>query len=153
MTRILAWTGFRVLVFRALAGSMALGLWVGGSGAGAAEPLDKDSCARLAVERQSLVNMGVENTMAKGPEWAKANLSGANLDLIKRFLVVSEQIKFRCRTEVADVAAKPVRRILVRKPRAAAPAAGKAVAAARRHKGAPAAKSVVKNAVDKATVN
>ena len=62
----------------------------------AAEPLDKDACGRLQAEKQTLMVLGVDKQFAKGPEWAKANLAGADLANIRRFLNVEEQLKFRC---------------------------------------------------------
>lgn len=60
------------------------------------EPLSEERCGRLQIERQALVALGVENNMAKGPEWAKVNLTDSDLNLIKRFISVSELLKFRC---------------------------------------------------------
>lgn len=64
-------------------------------GAGAM-PLDKQACADLALEKQGLQSLKVEEMMAKGPEWAAANLSQGDLNLIRRYIEVDELIKFRC---------------------------------------------------------
>jgi hypothetical protein len=61
-----------------------------------AAPLEKAECEKLKAEKKSLVVLGVEKNMAKGPEWVKANLEASQLDLIKRYLTVDEQLKFRC---------------------------------------------------------
>jgi hypothetical protein len=61
-----------------------------------AAPLEKEACDQLQTEKQSLVQQGVEKDMEKGPEWAKANLQPVRLDLVKRYIAVSEQLKFRC---------------------------------------------------------
>jgi hypothetical protein len=91
---------------RVLAGALLLGGAIAGANSGLAETLDKDACAKLTTERQSLATMGVEQNMAKGPKWASANLPASGLDLIKRYITIDEQIKFRCRAE--PVAAEPV---------------------------------------------
>jgi hypothetical protein len=92
MRRIRTGRGGRVLVCAVLLGGAACG-----ANFAFAEPLDKDACAQLAAERDSLTKMGVKDNMAKGPEWASANLPASGLDLIKRYITVEELIKFRCR--------------------------------------------------------
>lgn len=72
----------------------------------AAAPLDKEACDKLQTEKQSLTVMGVEKDMAKGAEWAKANMKPAQLDLVKRFITVDEQIKFRCHTAIIEARAE-----------------------------------------------
>lgn len=62
----------------------------------AAIPLDKETCAQLGQEKQGLETMKVRDLMVKGPEWASANLSLGDLNLIRRYIEVDEQIKFRC---------------------------------------------------------
>jgi hypothetical protein len=59
-------------------------------------PLDKQACEDLALERQGLVALKVEDLMAKGAEWAASHLSLGDLNLVRRFSEVDEQIKFRC---------------------------------------------------------
>ncbi len=59
-------------------------------------PLDKETCANLALEKQGLQSLKVEDMMAKGPDWASLNLSQGDLNLIRRYIEVDEQIKFRC---------------------------------------------------------
>jgi hypothetical protein len=61
-----------------------------------ATPLDADACNKLQTERQSLNVLGVDKYIAKGADWAKANLNAADLNLVKRYLDVYEQLKFRC---------------------------------------------------------
>lgn len=61
-----------------------------------AEPLDKDACGKLQVEKQAMLVLGVDKEFAKGPEWARNNLGQPELNLIKRYLTVEEQLKFRC---------------------------------------------------------
>jgi hypothetical protein len=61
-----------------------------------AAPLEKEECDRLRSEKQGLVVLGVDKEFAKGPDWAKANLGEAELNLLKRYLALDEQLKFRC---------------------------------------------------------
>jgi hypothetical protein len=61
-----------------------------------ASPLEKTECDKLQSEKQGLMVLGVDKEFAKGPDWAKANLGQAELNLLKRFLVLDEQLKFRC---------------------------------------------------------
>ena len=62
-----------------------------------AAPLDAESCAKLMNEHGQLEQAGVEADMAKGPEWAKANLLPEKLERIRRFIEIEEQLLFRCR--------------------------------------------------------
>jgi hypothetical protein len=62
-----------------------------------AAPLDAESCAKFMNEHGLLEQAGVEADMAKGPEWAKANLLPEKLDRIRRFIEIEEQLLFRCR--------------------------------------------------------
>jgi hypothetical protein len=66
-----------------------------------AKPLDKEACDTLQAEKLSLVVLGIDKEMAKGPDWAKANLAPARLDMVKRLLTVNEQMKFRCPSVIA----------------------------------------------------
>lgn len=61
-----------------------------------AAPLEKAECDRLQSEKQGLMVLGVDKEFAKGPDWAKANLGQAELNLLKRYLALDEQLKFRC---------------------------------------------------------
>ena len=72
----------------------ALSLELGGAALAAA--LDQEACAGLKTELLQLELAGVRVSMAKGPDWAKLNLSGDKLAQIKRLLEVEEQILFRC---------------------------------------------------------
>lgn len=78
-------------------GTGTIGLWVAllAMPAGAA-PLDADACTRLKQEQAGLVAGGAKGDMARGPDWAKANLSGDKLKQIERYIDVEEQILFRC---------------------------------------------------------
>ena len=61
-----------------------------------ATPLDADACAKLKIERGVLEQAGVRGNMAKGAEWAKANLSEDKLQQIKRVIDLDGQLLFRC---------------------------------------------------------
>jgi hypothetical protein len=67
-----------------------------GCGVAVAAPLDQDACARFKTELLQLELAGTRNDMAKGPEWAKVNLSADKLSQIKRLMEVEEQLLFRC---------------------------------------------------------
>ena len=85
--------------------SRSLLLLVALLGAGAAltqaqaTPLDAEACAKLMVEHGALENTGAEQTLLKGPEWAKANLTPDKINQIKRFIELEELIQFRCRSK------------------------------------------------------
>jgi Meckel syndrome type 1 protein len=76
-----------------LSGAAAVAL---GCGTLAAASLDQEACQRLKTELMQLELAGARSNMAKGPEWAKGNLSADKLGEIKRLLEVDEQILFRC---------------------------------------------------------
>ncbi|MDZ4791143.1 MAG: hypothetical protein SGJ17_08050 [Hyphomicrobiales bacterium] len=59
-------------------------------------PLDGKSCEELGVEQDALKALGVEGDMAKGHEWARANLAQNDLNMLRRFIEISERVKFRC---------------------------------------------------------
>ena len=82
----------RITRIGALLGALS---WVLG-GAAMAATLDQEACARLKTELMQLELAGVRVSMAKGPDWAKANLATDKLDQIKRLLELEEQILFRC---------------------------------------------------------
>jgi hypothetical protein len=64
-----------------------------------AASLDAETCARLQTEQGQLEDAGVEKDMAKGPEWAKANLGLEKLQRVQRFIEIEEQLLFRCRSK------------------------------------------------------
>lgn len=71
--------------------------------AASADPLDEAACQRLRTERQALIVLGIDKQVEKGAAWAKERLTVADLNLVKRYLDVFEQIKFRCDKVVALV--------------------------------------------------
>ncbi|HEY7643736.1 MAG TPA: hypothetical protein VH858_01740 [Hyphomicrobiales bacterium] len=71
------------------------------AGPAAATPLDEESCKKLQTERQGLAVLGVDKNLEKGADWAKANLKAADINLVKRYLELYEQLKFRCEKVIA----------------------------------------------------
>jgi hypothetical protein len=71
------------------------------AGPAAATPLDEESCKKLQTERQGLAVLGVDKNLEKGADWAKANLKAADISLVKRYLELYEQLKFRCEKVIA----------------------------------------------------
>ena len=61
-----------------------------------ASPLDAQGCNKLKDERVALEQAGVRGSMAKGPEWAKSNLSPDKLEQVRRLIDVDAQLTFRC---------------------------------------------------------
>jgi hypothetical protein len=76
---------------------VALGLSLGAvAGAVLAEPLAKEECDKLQAEQNVLTTAGVRDHLGRGAEWGKANLSPPQLEQIARFIVLEEQLSFRC---------------------------------------------------------
>jgi hypothetical protein len=71
--------------------------------AASAAPLDEAACQRLKTEQQALNVLGVDKQVEKGAGWAKEHLTVADLNLVKRYVDVFEQIIFRCEKVVALV--------------------------------------------------
>jgi hypothetical protein len=81
---------------------LAFSVLLSGAPASAAS-LDEEACQRLRTERQALTVLGVDKTVEKGADWAKEKLTVADLNLVKRYFEVFEQLKFRCEKIVATV--------------------------------------------------
>jgi hypothetical protein len=64
-----------------------------------AAPLDADTCNKLMIEQGTLEDAGAEQNMAKGPEWAKANLAPEKIEQVRRFIELEALILFRCRSK------------------------------------------------------
>jgi hypothetical protein len=77
----------------ALVSGSALGLGL----SAAAEPLDKQSCASLQVERKKLLTRDMQAALDRGPDWVKNHLNDQELEQVRRFLGIEESIEFRCR--------------------------------------------------------
>jgi hypothetical protein len=84
-------------------GLVAAALAVAGMAPAHAEMLAQAECQKLDVERKALMVLGVDKYVDKGPDWAKANLTVADLDLVKRYFELFEQLKFRCQEDIGLV--------------------------------------------------
>jgi hypothetical protein len=62
----------------------------------AAAPLDKAACAKLAVDMQNMKALDIDKLMEKGPAWAASHLPAADLSLIRQYIDLDEQMRFRC---------------------------------------------------------
>jgi hypothetical protein len=72
-----------------------------------AEPLDKEACANLQIERKTLLTRDMQAALDQGPDWVKDHLNDEAIGRVRHFLSVEEQIQFRCRGGgVAKVPAK-----------------------------------------------
>ena len=72
-----------------------------------AAPLDEQTCAQLKREVGDLEGIGARNNMAKGPAWAKSNLSAAQIEQIKKLIEIEEAVMFRCSRPKPVVAQQP----------------------------------------------
>jgi len=61
-----------------------------------AAPLDKNACTKLAQDMQNMKMLEVGKLMEKGPDWAASHLSPADLSLVRQYIDIDEQMKFRC---------------------------------------------------------
>jgi hypothetical protein len=104
---------------------------IAGTHGSSADPLDEGGCKRLRTEQEALSVLGVDKFFDKGADWVKANLTEADLSLVKRYVNVFEQLKFRCpdtrvaaaRQKVKAVPTGPVPPMPERSPRRAERAA------------------------------
>ena len=82
-----------------------------GTGSLSANPLDEATCERLRSERKALSVLGIDKFFDQGADWVSGNLTAADLNLVKRYVNVFEQLKFRCPAQrVAKAKAKPAYR-------------------------------------------
>jgi hypothetical protein len=72
-----------------------------------AEPLDKERCAALQIERKKLLNADMQAALERGPDWVKKHLTDEAIGRVRHFLHVEEQLQFRCRSN-GIVVPKPV---------------------------------------------
>src|SRR5208337_693753 len=59
-------------------------------------PLDKNACAKLAQDMQDMKMLEVGKLMQNGAAWAASHLSPADLNLVRQYIDLDEQLKFRC---------------------------------------------------------
>jgi hypothetical protein len=62
----------------------------------AARPLDKTSCTHLKTEHQELLTPEMRKALDHGADWVKGHLDSSDLDKVREFLVVEEDLEFRC---------------------------------------------------------
>jgi hypothetical protein len=62
-----------------------------------AEPLDKDVCLKLQGERKKLLTREMQAALDHGPDWVKNHLDSGEIEKVREFLGIEEQIEFRCR--------------------------------------------------------
>ncbi len=79
-----------------LAGCLGLVTMHTGTLAAAAAPLDEAACKTYDAQQKVLETQGLKEDVAKGPDWAKANLSAARIELVKQYIHIKEQVSFRC---------------------------------------------------------
>jgi hypothetical protein len=83
----------RLVIGPAVAATAALLLGAAGARAGMLEP---EACDKLKAEHETLTQQGLKEQLAKGPEWAKAQLPADKIERLRRYLAIDEDIKFRC---------------------------------------------------------
>ena len=62
-----------------------------------AEPLEKEACLNLQLERKKLLTPKMQAALEQGPDWVKNHLNDDDIDNVREFLLVEEMIEFRCR--------------------------------------------------------
>lgn len=61
-----------------------------------ASRLEKEACDQLKTEQTQLGPKKLRDALEKGPEWAKANLTSGELETMRRYIELEEQMLFRC---------------------------------------------------------
>src|SRR5215472_2900456 len=54
------------------------------------------ACAKLAADMQNMKALDIDKLMEKGPAWAASHLPAADLSLIRQYIDLDEQMRFRC---------------------------------------------------------
>ncbi|MBT3070100.1 hypothetical protein KKP04_04360 [Rhodomicrobium sp. Az07] len=80
--------------FSGMAALAVIAAIAGGPANGAQQ--DKAVCAKLTQDLQALKALDVDRLMERGPNWAVANLSASDLNLVRQYIELDEQMKFRC---------------------------------------------------------
>jgi hypothetical protein len=62
-----------------------------------AEPLEKEACLKLQNERKKLLTREMQAALDHGPDWVKNHLDSGEIEKVREFLDIEEQIEFRCR--------------------------------------------------------
>jgi hypothetical protein len=73
-----------------------------------ATPLDKNTCAKIAQDIQNMKALDVDRLMERGPAWAADNLSSSDFSLVRQYIDLDEQMKFRCSAPSSLVHMKPL---------------------------------------------
>lgn len=92
---------------RLAAAGVLASVWIlaGPSAAGAVP--DGDDCQALAAEYADLLTQGIEDTLAKGPGWAKTHLPPSEIERIAHFLSVEDKVRFQCAGLAEEGTAEP----------------------------------------------
>lgn len=61
-----------------------------------AQTLGKEACDAADAERAQLLAGGVQETVKKGPGWAKANLPQQKIKEVARYIALQEDLLFKC---------------------------------------------------------
>jgi hypothetical protein len=62
-----------------------------------AEPLEREACLNLQVERKKLLTREMQAALDHGPDWVKNHLDTGEIEKVRQFLAIEEMIEFRCR--------------------------------------------------------
>jgi len=76
--------------------ALTIGIGSFDSVTGYAEPLAKEACDQVAVEHEKLIVLGVKDWMAHGAKGALARLGIDKLAQVERYIVLEEQLLYRC---------------------------------------------------------
>jgi hypothetical protein len=76
--------------------ALMLVLALGAMAPAAAVPLEAPVCEQLQLQYDALRADGAADDMARGPEWARANLSDERLRRVGILLEIEEKLNFRC---------------------------------------------------------
>jgi hypothetical protein len=87
--------------------------------AGVSAPLEPEACAKLKDEEAELARKGAKTNLAKGPEWAKTNLTQTGIDDVRRLIEVEEQVQFRCPVPAPPAAKEAAKPKVAKKAKAA----------------------------------
>lgn len=61
-----------------------------------AQTMPKEACDAAESERAKLLAGGVQETVKKGPAWAKANLAPHKIKEVERYIALQEDLLFKC---------------------------------------------------------
>ena len=78
-----------------------------GTGAIAAH-LDKEACADLELQKKKLLTPHARAPLERGPDWVKDHLDSDKIEKVREFLLVEEQVAFRCREGLPKIAPQTV---------------------------------------------